>query len=362
MYGGTITSVSAPTTVGSTSCAGQTSGSYCYSTGTGFAGDESAAIQISFTASVANPVLAWGGHIATRKDWGLGNSAIAISGSPYHTRLIDLNGSGGNQDRSLSAQAVVFPGFIHIVKNASGGDNTFGFTASPSPLANCSITTSGGTGGGPDASHCFFDMITNFTTYTVTENTPLPTDWVFQNLQCTVAPGTANGGTQTVNGQTVTIALAEGEEVTCTYSNAFVARRTLSITKSTTTASFDHVGQVIPYTIVATNTGNVAQTITVSDTPGLDGFACTPSNGSTVQPGGTMSCSGTHTVMAADLAAGHFPDTACANAPGATQACASKDVPAAKLTITKVATESSYSAVGDVVHYTITATNAARQR
>ena len=66
---------------------------------------------------MANPVLAWGGHIATRQDWGTGNSAVAISGSPYHTRLIDLDGSGGNQDRSLSADAVIFPGFIHIVKN-----------------------------------------------------------------------------------------------------------------------------------------------------------------------------------------------------------------------------------------------------
>src|SRR5262249_27543574 len=158
------------------------------------------------------------------------------------------------------------------------------------PLANCSITTSGGTGGGPDAPHCFFDMISNFTTYTVSENPP-PTDWVFQNLQCAVASGTSNGGTQTVSGQTVTIALNEGEEVTCTYSNAFVTKRTWPITKSTTTTSFDHAGQVIPYTIVATNTGNVSQTITVSDTPPLDGFTCMPSNASTVQPGATMSCS-----------------------------------------------------------------------
>jgi len=90
LYGGTITAVSA----------------YSYPDGTGFAGDKSAQITITFTASVANPVLAWGGHIATRADWGAGNSAVAISGSPYHTRLIDLDGSGGNQDRSLSADAV----------------------------------------------------------------------------------------------------------------------------------------------------------------------------------------------------------------------------------------------------------------
>ena len=93
LFGGTITDVSA----------------YSYSNGTGFSGDKSASLDITFTSDVANPVLAWGGHIAARKDWGNNNSAVAISGSPYHTRLINLDGSGGNQDRSLSAAAVIFP-------------------------------------------------------------------------------------------------------------------------------------------------------------------------------------------------------------------------------------------------------------
>ena len=115
LYGGTITAVSA------------------YSGGAGFpAGDQSRSIAITFTASVVNPVLAWGGHISTRTDWGIGNSAINISGSPYHTRLIDLDGSGGNQDRSLSADAVVFPGSITIIKDATpNGTQSFSFTASP---------------------------------------------------------------------------------------------------------------------------------------------------------------------------------------------------------------------------------------
>ena len=106
LFGGTITAVSA----------------YSYSTGTGFVGDKSANITITFTATQANPVLAWGGHIATRANWGPANSAVAISGSPYHTRLLDLDGSGGNQDRSLSAEAVIFPASITIVKDAVPND------------------------------------------------------------------------------------------------------------------------------------------------------------------------------------------------------------------------------------------------
>jgi len=69
----------------------------------------STSITINFTAASSTVVLAWGGHIARALDWGAGNSAGGISGSPYHTRLISLNGSGGNQDRSLSAAAVLAP-------------------------------------------------------------------------------------------------------------------------------------------------------------------------------------------------------------------------------------------------------------
>jgi hypothetical protein len=90
LYNGTITSVGAYTLTGT------------------YAGDSSTSITINFMASTANPVLAWSGHIASQIDWGLGNSASAISGSPYHTRLLDLDGKGGNQDRALAA-AAVFP-------------------------------------------------------------------------------------------------------------------------------------------------------------------------------------------------------------------------------------------------------------
>ena len=90
LFNGTISSVSAYTLTGP------------------YSGDSSTSITINFTAGNSTPVLAWGGHIATQSDWGQGNSAIAVTGSPYHTRILDLDGSGGNQDRSLSA-AAVFP-------------------------------------------------------------------------------------------------------------------------------------------------------------------------------------------------------------------------------------------------------------
>lgn len=74
-------------------------------------------ITINFTAESSTVVMAWGGHIARAIDWGTGNSASGISGSPYHTRLISLDGSGGNQDRSLSAAAVQPPIECELTNN-----------------------------------------------------------------------------------------------------------------------------------------------------------------------------------------------------------------------------------------------------
>ncbi|NNG21141.1 hypothetical protein HJ590_16565 [Naumannella sp. ID2617S] len=63
-------------------------GPYTYSWGTSpnssgkYVGDTSTEILVLFTATSSDAVLAWGGHIASRKDWGNGNSAVSISGSP----------------------------------------------------------------------------------------------------------------------------------------------------------------------------------------------------------------------------------------------------------------------------------------
>ncbi len=95
-----------------------------------YAGASKTRISISFTTPVSNPVLAWGGHIATRLDWGVNSSAVAINGSPYHMRFIDVDGKGGNQDRSLSSDAVIFPAEVTIIKDVASGTSAtdFAFT------------------------------------------------------------------------------------------------------------------------------------------------------------------------------------------------------------------------------------------
>ena len=74
-------------------------------------------LRIYFTNTGPTVIISWGGHIAKGADWGAGNSASAVSGSPYHTRTIEWDPQGdddspeslGNQDRSLSAEAVLDP-------------------------------------------------------------------------------------------------------------------------------------------------------------------------------------------------------------------------------------------------------------
>lgn len=204
LYGGSITTVD----------------SYTYPEGSGFSGDTSARIVIHFTTTAANPVLAWGGHIATRANWGNLNSAVAISGSPYHTRLIDLDGKGGNQDRSLSADAVIFPGSITIVKNSVPNNaQDFGYTATGglSP-ATFSLDDDGDpTLSNTQAYSNLLVTANNGNNYTITEGSVSGWTLSFNDPVCTVT--SANGGSQSVLDSTVSINLREGEKVSCTFIN-----------------------------------------------------------------------------------------------------------------------------------------------
>ena len=346
IYGGTITAVSA----------------YSYSNGNGFAGDKSAGLAITFTASRANPVLAWGGHIATRLDWGSAGSAVSISGSPYHTRLLDLNGSGGNQDRSLSAAAVIFPGSITITKDVFNGtdaqDFAFSTTGGLSP-STFSLDDDGNNAN--DLSNIrTFGGIQTFGTYTVTEGALA--GWSLQSLSCSVT--SANGGSSSANlgTRTATINLAEGESYSCTFVN-FKQNPALTIDKVDDTGTYDEPGDVINYTITATNTGNVTLTnVTVTD-PNADTLVCTPTIPvASLAPGGVIDCDATIVITQADVDAGSVFNAACVDdgAGGAAEACDNTTTTGEnepELTIDKVDDTGTYDEPGDVINYTITATN-----
>jgi hypothetical protein len=190
-------------------------------TGT-YTGASQTKVTITFRATASDPVLAWGGHISTRVNWGTDNSAIAISGSPYHMRLLDLNGAGGNQDRSLSSAATIFPGKITIIKDARPNtDQIFGFTTTGPGVANFSLVDDGSGMGNSQ----LFDNLTNFgaaNAVAVTEDLPSGNYHVTQ-INC-LEDASGGGGQQNstvdIPLRTANIILEEGESVTCTYVNA----------------------------------------------------------------------------------------------------------------------------------------------
>ena len=299
MWGGTLTSVSPVT----------------YPNGGGFAGDKTARVIVNFTTAVGvtNPVLAWGGHIATRQNWP-GASAISISGSPYHMRLIDLDGSGGNQDRSLSADAVIFPARITVVKNADGPTAAFSFTGAdfnPNPFTlNDGASTTNPTK--------VSNEILVFGNHTVAETDPLP-GYKIGSIACTTDNGSTNqGGTPNALGAggTATVGLEEGENVTCTFNNvaqsstALIDKTVVSVKNADGTTDsdgkVDAAGDVINYSITYSNTGNVTLTgVTVSD-PLLGTLSCTidavsATSPFTLAPTKAVVCTGSYTVSQADI-------------------------------------------------------------
>jgi Prealbumin-like fold domain len=193
-----------------------------------YAGNSSTAITVQFTASAPTAVLAWAGHISTRKDWGVANSAIAINGSPYHMRLTDLDCSGvgevcnvGNQDHQLSADAVFFPAELTIIKETNPDDaqvKTFNYTATGSNLGPFSLTPPNGT----MPAQTVFNL-TDTTARSVTESDPHAAAPQFDltNLSCTQTDGGLGVGSLTTNLGTRTVSFTpkEGQFISCTFVN-----------------------------------------------------------------------------------------------------------------------------------------------
>ena len=137
----------------------------------------------------------------------------------------------------------------------------------------------------------------------------------------------------------------------------------LTITKDATETSYDAVGDVIHYTITATNDGNTTlAAVTVTD-PNATSLVVHARPTARRSPRRVDDCTASHTVTQADIDAGHYLNTACVNdgAGGAaagvrrrrrtagtrTRTCRSPRTPPSRAT----------DAVGHVIHYTITATN-----
>ena len=133
-------------------------------------------------------------------------------------RLKEVDGKGGNQDRSLSSDAVISPATLKITKNANPPGNTsFPFTTSAASGTGLTPSTFSLVDDGvdPGVNVQSYPSITNFTDYTIRE-TPIPSGWSLTDLTC-IDPDsetTTNSGTATAVAD-----VDEAEDVECTFTN-----------------------------------------------------------------------------------------------------------------------------------------------
>ena len=84
----------------------------------------------------------------------------------------------------------------------------------------------------------------------------------------------------------------------------------VAVVKATNVTNFSSVGQLIAYTITATNVGNVTMTgVTISD-PNAQMGLCAPIAPARLAPGESLTCAAVHTVTQADVNAGRIVNTA----------------------------------------------------
>ncbi|GAA1405771.1 hypothetical protein GCM10009614_04170 [Glutamicibacter uratoxydans] len=185
-------------------------------------------LQVDGTAGQNYPVtLYFDAHIASELDHGPGTGASSISGSPYHVTLDTLNcASTGSRDNQIKASDVQ-AGVVTIVKEAEPADGTdFDFTLLESRFHD-SVGFKLDDSANSDTGAALDQQVTYTvtpSTVTITEN-DIPAGWNLDDIQCTNAQTTRNGSS-------ISFALVDDQEVTCTFYNNKTTYKDLTLTKS----------------------------------------------------------------------------------------------------------------------------------
>ena len=133
----------------------------------------------------------------------------------------------------------------------------------------------------------------------------------------------------------------------------------LAIAKTATPTTYNAVGDVINYSYLVTNTGNVTlYQVTVEDDRAT--VLCPDTQTEPLGPQSSMTCTASYTITQADLDAGSVTNTAFAK-DGETKSEPDSEtvnaIPMPALSIVKTATPGTYDAVGDVIDYSYLVTN-----
>lgn len=232
------------------------------------------------------------------------------------------------------------------------------FTVTVTNVGTVTLTSVGVTDSGPGVGTC--------DTVSVTLD---PTE----SIECTVSYAVDQGDLDagSVSNTAFATAIGPGGPVTSptagAQSNA-VQSISLILTKASNEALFDGVGDVLTYALAATNGGNVTLTaVGIADAaPGVGAFVSDcPAVLATLAPGDSVSCAAAYTIAQSDLDVGTVTNsaTSAALAPNGDSALSgpaqatSQALQAPMLSLTKSVDPSNFSAVGEVIGYTLVITN-----
>jgi uncharacterized repeat protein (TIGR01451 family) len=174
----------------------------------------------------------------------------------------------------------------------------------------------------------------------------------------TVTQANVDAGTIGNTGSVTSTLLPVPETVT--INTSVFQNPALTIDKTSSTSNFDAVGDVVSYSYVLSNSGNVTLTGAVSVTDDKTTVACPALPIGGLAPGATLTCSASYNATQVDLNTGFVLNTASATIGTTTSATDQVNVPALQLpalTIDKTSSTTSYNNVGDVLSYSYIVTN-----
>ncbi len=222
-------------------------GGYNYPTGFAYTGSHEITLTLRIEATADTVVLAWGGHMASRLDWGITNGVVNLRGSPFHMRAsgneYDVDGhvgsiSGIKGDLVLSTSAVVFPSYLNITKETdrSSTDNfAFMTDGTAEGVTDGAFSLQGG-------QSIQLTVAGNSIAY-VEEDLALPEMldlygkplWKLDNVVCTDSENMAVPFDR--SGDRIEVAVGEALMIDCYFRNIFIGLPKLELVKKVIPAS-----------------------------------------------------------------------------------------------------------------------------
>jgi uncharacterized repeat protein (TIGR01451 family) len=296
----------------------------------------------------------------------LAPGASATCTQTYTVTQVDIN--AGSIYNTASAT-----GYFGNTPYTDTDDNTVNVTTGPSITLTKTSTPTTVTTAGQVITYTLVAQNTG----NVTLTNVVVTDPMLPTLSCSavsLAPGATTTCTQTYTvtqadinaGSIYNTASATGyfgnTPYTDTDDNTVTVTQTpgITLTKTSTPTNVTTAGQVITYTLVAQNTGNVTLTNVVVTDPMLPTLSC---SAATLAPGATTTCTQTYTVTQADINAGSIYNTASVtgyfnNTPYTDTDDNTVTVTQTPgITLTKTSTPSTVTTAGQVITYTLVAQN-----